>query len=148
MRALIQRVTQASVTVGDRRVGEIGPGLLVLLGVGTGDGPAEATYVAQKIAHLRIFEDAAGKMNRAVLETGGSVLLVSQFTLYADTRKGRRPSFISAAPPAEAAGRVEAVAAALRALGLPVATGQFQAHMAVALINNGPVTIWLDSHER
>jgi D-tyrosyl-tRNA(Tyr) deacylase len=148
MRALIQRVTQASVTVGDRRVGEIGPGLLVLLGVGTGDGPAEATYVAQKIAHLRIFEDAAGKMNRAVLETGGSVLLVSQFTLYADTRKGRRPSFIGAAPPAEAAALVEAVAAALRALGVPVATGEFQAHMAVALVNDGPVTIWLDSDER
>jgi D-tyrosyl-tRNA(Tyr) deacylase len=148
MRALIQRVTQASVTVGDRRVGEIGPGLLVLLGVGTGDGPAEATYVAQKIAHLRIFEDAAGKMNRAVLETGGSVLLVSQFTLYADTRKGRRPSFIGAAPPAEAAALVEAVAVALRALGVPVATGEFQAHMAVALVNDGPVTIWLDSDER
>jgi D-tyrosyl-tRNA(Tyr) deacylase len=148
MRALIQRVTQARVTVGDRRVGEIGPGLLVLLGVGTGDGPAAATYVAQKIAHLRIFEDAAGKMNRAVLETGGSVLLVSQFTLYADTRKGRRPSFIGAAPPAEAAALVEAVAASLRALGVPVTTGEFQAHMAVALVNDGPVTIWLDSDER
>ena len=148
MRALIQRVSQASVTVGDRRVGEIGAGLLVLLGVGTGDGPAEATYLAQKIAHLRIFEDAAGKMNRSVLETGGGVLLVSQFTLYADSRKGRRPSFIGAAPPAEAAALVEAVAAALRALGVPVATGEFQAHMAVALVNDGPVTIWLDSDER
>jgi D-tyrosyl-tRNA(Tyr) deacylase len=148
MRALIQRVSQASVTVEGRVVGEIGAGLLVLLGVGAGDGPADEAYLAQKIAHLRIFEDAEGKMNRSVLEVGGAVLLVSQFTLYADTRKGRRPSFISAAPPAEAAGRVEAVAAALRALGLPVATGQFQAHMAVALINDGPVTIWLDSHER
>ena len=148
MRALIQRVTQASVTVGDRRVGEIGAGLLVLLGVGTGDGPAEATYVAQKIAHLRIFEDSAGKMNRSVIETGGSVLLVSQFTLYADTRKGRRPSFIGAAPPAEAAALVEAVALALRALGVPVATGEFQAHMVVTLVNDGPVTIWLDSDER
>jgi D-tyrosyl-tRNA(Tyr) deacylase len=148
MRALIQRVTRASVTVGDRRVGEIGAGLLVLLGVGTGDGPAEATYVAQKIAHLRIFEDSAGKMNRSVIETGGSVLLVSQFTLYADTRKGRRPSFIGAAPPAEAAALVEAVALALRALGVPVATGEFQAHMVVTLVNDGPVTIWLDSDER
>jgi D-tyrosyl-tRNA(Tyr) deacylase len=148
MRALIQRVSQASVTVEGRVVGEIGAGLLVLLGVGAGDGPADEAYLAQKIAHLRIFEDAEGKMNRSVLEVGGAVLLVSQFTLYADTRKGRRPSFISAASPAEAAGRVEAVAAALRALGLPVATGQFQAHMAVALINDGPVTIWLDSHER
>jgi D-tyrosyl-tRNA(Tyr) deacylase len=148
MRALIQRVSQASVTVEGRVVGEIGAGLLVLLGVGAGDGPADEAYLAQKIAHLRIFEDAEGKMNRSVLEVGGAVLLVSQFTLYADTRKGRRPSFISAAPPAEAAGRVEAVAAALRALGLPVATGQFQAHMAVALIHDGPVTHWLDSHER
>ena len=148
MRALIQRVSQASVTVGDRRVGEIGAGLLVLLGVGAGDGPADAAYLAQKIAHLRIFEDDAGKMNRSVLDSGGSVLLVSQFTLYADTSKVRRPSFIGAAPPAEAAGQVEAVAAALRALGVPVATGEFQAHMAVALINDGPVTIWLDSSER
>jgi D-tyrosyl-tRNA(Tyr) deacylase len=148
MRALIQRVSRASVTVEERVVGEIGAGLLVLLGVGAGDSPADETYLAQKIAHLRIFEDADGKMNRSVLDVGGSVLLVSQFTLYADTRKGRRPSFIGAAPPAEAAGRVEAVSAALQALGVPVATGQFQAHMQVALVNDGPVTIWLDSNER
>lgn len=145
MRALIQRVTQAGVTVEGQVVGQIGPGLLVLLGVGADDGPAEVDYLAGKVAHLRIFEDAAGKMNRSVLDTGGAVLVVSQFTLYADTRKGRRPSFIDAAPPAAAATLVAAFAAALQALGLPVATGQFQAHMQVALVNDGPVTIWLDS---
>src|SRR5689334_1974060 len=148
MRALIQRVREAAVTVAGQEVGRIGPGLLVLLGVGHADTDADIAYLAPKIAHLRIFEDADGKMNRSVLDVGGSVLLVSQFTLYADTRKGRRPSFIGAAPPAEAAGRVEAVGAALQALGIPVATGQFQAHMQVALVNDGPVTIWLDSNER
>jgi D-tyrosyl-tRNA(Tyr) deacylase len=146
MRPLIQRVTGASVTVEEQVVGQIGPGLVVLLGVGAGDGPAEATTLAHKIAHLRIFEDADGKMNRSVRDIEGSVLLVSQFTLYADTRKGRRPSFIGAAPPAEAAQLVDACAAALRAEGLPVATGQFQAHMQVALVNDGPVTIWLDTN--
>ena len=148
MRTLIQRGSRAGVTVDGQVVGQIGPGLLVLLGVGTGDGPAEVEYLAGKIAHLRIFEDAEGKMNRSVLDTGGAVLVVSQFTLYADTRKGRRPSFIDAAPPAAAAALVAAFAAALQARGLPVATGQFQAHMQVALVNDGPVTIWLDSAER
>lgn len=145
MRVLLQRVSEASVHVDEVLVGAIGPGLLALVGVGVGDGLAEAQTLAAKVAHLRIFEDAEGKMNLAVGEVGGGVLVVSQFTLYADTRKGRRPSFIGAAPPAEAAALVHAFAAALRDLGLPVATGQFQAHMRVALVNDGPVTIWLDS---
>ena len=148
MRAVLQRVTSASVTVDGRVTGRIGAGLLVLLGVGQGDSAAEIAYLAPKVAYLRIFEDAAGKMNRSLLDVGGSVLLVSQFTLYADTRKGRRPSFTGAAPPAQAAALVDACAAALRALGLPVAQGIFQAEMQVALINDGPVTIWIDSAER
>jgi D-tyrosyl-tRNA(Tyr) deacylase len=148
MRALIQRVREAAVTVAGQEVGRIGPGLLVLLGVGHADTDADIAYLAPKIAHLRIFEDAEGKMNRSLLDVGGSVLLVSQFTLYADTRKGRRPSFTGAAPPAQAAALVDACAAALRALGPPVAQGIFQAEMQVALINDGPVTIWIDSAER
>jgi D-tyrosyl-tRNA(Tyr) deacylase len=120
----------------------------VLLGVGHADTAADIAYLAPKIAHLRIFEDAEGKMNRSLLDVGGGVLLVSQFTLYADTRKGRRPSFTDAAPPAHAAALVDACAAALRAQGLPVAQGIFQAEMQVALINDGPVTIWIDSAER
>ena len=148
MRALIQRVREASVTVAGQEVGRIGPGLLVLLGVGHADTDADIAYLAPKIAHLRIFEDAEGKMNRSLLDVGGGVLLVSQFTLYADTRKGRRPSFTGAAPPAQAAALVDACAAALRALGLPVAQGIFQAEMQVALVNDGPVTIWIDSAER
>ena len=148
MRALLQRVREAAVTVGGQEVARIGPGLLVLLGVGQGDGPAEVAYLAPKVAQLRIFEDAAGKMNRSVLDVGGAALVVSQFTLYADTRKGRRPSFTDAAPPAEAAALVDAFAVALRAQGLPVAQGVFQAEMQVALVNDGPVTIWLDSAER
>ncbi|HET7078130.1 MAG TPA: D-aminoacyl-tRNA deacylase, partial [Chloroflexia bacterium] len=125
MRALIQRVREAAVTVAGQEVGRIGPGLLVLLGVGHADTDADIAYLAPKIAHLRIFEDAEGKMNRSLLDVGGSVLLVSPFTLYADTRKGRRPSFTGAAPPAQAAALVDACAAALRALGLPVAQGIF-----------------------
>ena len=148
MRALIQRVREASVTVAGQEVGRIGPGLLVLLGVGHADTEADIAYLAPKIAHLRIFEDAGGKMNLSLLDVGGGVLLVSQFTLYADTRKGRRPSFTGAAPPAQAAALVDACAAALRALGLPVAQGIFQAEMQVALVNDGPVTIWIDSTER
>jgi|SRR5689334_5456046 len=148
MRALIQRVREAAVTVAGQEVGRIGPGLLVLLGVGHADTDADIAYLAPKIAHLRIFEDAEGKMNLSLLDVGGSVLLVSQFTLYADTRKGRRPSFTDAAPPAQAAALVDACASALRAMGLPVAQGIFQAEMQVALINDGPVTIWIDSAER
>ncbi|HMA33761.1 MAG TPA: D-aminoacyl-tRNA deacylase [Chloroflexia bacterium] len=148
MRALIQRVREAAVTVAGQEVGRIGPGLLVLLGVGHADTPADLDYLVPKIAHLRIFEDTEGKMNRSLIEVGGAVLLVSQFTLYADTRKGRRPSFTAAAPPALATPLVDACAAAFRALGLPVATGRFGADMQVALINDGPVTLWLDSAER
>ncbi len=128
-------------------VGAIGPGLLLLVGVRRGDDLATAEWLAQKVAHLRIFEDEAGKMNRSVLEVGGSALVVSQFTLYADVRKGRRPSFIEAAPPEEARPLVDAFADALRRLGLPVETGVFGAHMDVELVNDGPVTIWLDSAE-
>ena len=149
MRALIQRVSQASVTVGDRRVGEIGAGLLVLLGVGAGDGPADAAYLAQKIAHLRIFEDDAGKMNRGLSEVGGEMLVVSQFTLLGDCRKGRRPSFVAAAPPELAERMYERfVDAAARASGVRVATGVFRAHMQVELVNDGPVTLIIDSAER
>jgi len=148
MRALIQRVREASVRVAGAEVGRTGPGLLILLGVGHGDGPDDIAYLAPKIAQLRIFEDAAGKMNRSLLEIGGGALVVSQFTLYADTRKGRRPSFTGAAPPEIASPLVDAFAAALRALGAPVATGVFGADMQVTLINDGPVTLLIDSAER
>jgi len=147
MRALIQRVSQAAVRVDGKIVGEIGPGLLVLVGVHHNDTVETAEMLARKTAHLRIFEDEQGKMNRSAVELGLSALVVSQFTLYADCRKGRRPSFIDAAPPEHAAPLVEAFAAALRSHGLQVATGCFGAHMEVALINDGPVTIWLDSVE-
>jgi len=147
VRVLLQRVSRASVTVDGQVVGAIGPGLLLLVGVRRGDDQATAEWMAQKVANLRIFEDEAGKMNRSVLEVGGSALVVSQFTLYADVRKGRRPSFIEAAPPEEARPLVDAFAAALRRLGLPVETGVFGAHMDVELVNDGPVTIWLDSAE-
>jgi D-tyrosyl-tRNA(Tyr) deacylase len=145
MKALVQRVSEASVAVGGEVIGEIGPGLLVLLGVEAGDGAAEADLLARKIAALRIFEDAAGKMNLAVREVGGAVLAISQFTLAADLRKGNRPSFIRAAPPALAEPLYEEFCARLREAGLPVGTGRFGARMAVHLINHGPVTIWLDS---
>ncbi len=147
MRVLLQRVSRASVTVDGQVVGAIGPGVVLLVGVRRGDERSIAEWMAQKVAHLRIFEDEAGKMNRSLLEVGGSALVVSQFTLYADVRKGRRPSFIEAAPPDEARPLVEAFADALRRLGLPVETGVFGAHMDVELVNDGPVTIWLDSAE-
>ena len=144
MRALLQRVREASVTVEGRKVGAIGPGLLVLLGVGRGDGDSEAVALADRIAGLRIFEDAAGKMNLSLLDTHRAALVVSQFTLYADTRKGRRPSFIDAAPPEEARRLYARACEALRALGVHVEEGVFAAEMRVALINDGPVTILLE----
>ncbi|HTS79531.1 MAG TPA: D-aminoacyl-tRNA deacylase [Myxococcaceae bacterium] len=144
MRALLQRVREASVQVEGRTVGAIGPGLLVLLGVGRGDGEAEAVALADRIAGLRIFEDPAGKMNLSLLDTHRAALVVSQFTLYADTRKGRRPSFIDAAPPDDARRLYARTCEALRALGVRVEEGVFAAEMQVALVNDGPVTIWLD----
>ncbi len=147
MRLVVQRVSRAKVTVETEVVGEIGAGLLVLLGVGKGDGTPEVRWAVSKIAGLRIFEDDAGKMNRSVEEMGGAVLLVSQFTLFGDVRKGRRPAFTAAAGP-EAADRLyQEVVGGLRALSLPVETGVFRASMAVELINDGPVTILLDSEK-
>lgn len=147
MRALLQRVTQASVTVDNQIVGQIDQGLLILLGVGQGDGEVQIKTLVDKIVHLRIFADDEGKMNRSLLDIGGEALVVSQFTLYADTRRGRRPGFTNAAPPAAAEPLVERFKATLVAHGIVVAGGIFGAHMQVALINDGPVTIWLDSDE-
>ena len=148
MRAVLQRVLSASVKVDGAITGEIGPGLLVLLGVGKGDTDADLEWMADKIAGLRIFEDEAGKMNRSLLDTSKAMLCVSQFTLYADTRKGRRPSFIDAGPPEEAKPMYARFCERSRALGLTVAEGIFAADMKVALVNDGPVTIWLDSANR
>lgn len=144
MRVLVQRVLRASVTVGGRPVGAIGPGLLLFVGVRRDDDPAAATRLATKVANLRIFADEEGRMQRSVLDVGGGCLVVPQFTLYGDARRGRRPSFDEAASPEEAAGRVEALATALADLGVPVARGAFREHMAVDLVNDGPVTIWLE----
>ena len=148
MRAVIQRVLEASVTVDDRVVGRIGPGLLVLLGVGRGDTELEASWMADKVANVRIFEDEAQKMNRSVLDGSRAILVVSQFTLYGDARKGRRPSFIEACEPAEANRLYELFCRQSRALGLEVQQGEFAAHMKVALVNDGPVTLILDSRDR
>ncbi len=148
MRAILQRVSESSVEVDGVIVGRSGPGLLVLLGVGHGDGEAQARSLAEKSARLRIFADEAGKFNRSLLDSAGSALVVSQFTLYADTRRGRRPGFSDAAPPELAAPLVEAFCAALRALGVPVETGSFGANMRVALVNDGPVTIILDTADK
>jgi D-aminoacyl-tRNA deacylase len=145
MRAVVQRVSRAKVTVEGRITGEIGAGLMVLLGVGREDSPAVAASLAEKVANLRIFEDEQGKMNRSLLDVKGAALVVSQFTLYGDARGQRRPSFISAAPPELAAALYEEFNNALRALGVAVATGIFQAMMSVELVNEGPVTILLDS---
>jgi D-aminoacyl-tRNA deacylase len=148
MRALLQRVQRGSVHVANHTAGQIGAGLVILLGVTQGDGPAEVERLADKIAHLRIFEDEAGKMNLSLLETGGAALVVSQFTLYANARRGRRPDFIAAAAPAVAEPLVESFIRALQAQGVTqVASGVFGAHMLVEIVNDGPVTIWLDTAE-
>jgi D-tyrosyl-tRNA(Tyr) deacylase len=141
MRAVVQRVTEASVTVDGATVGAIGPGLCVLVGVTHDDDAERARRLAAKLWHLRIFDDAAGVMNRSLADTGGEALVVSQFTLYGDTSRGRRPSWVAAARPEQAEPLVEAVAGELRALGAHVATGRFRADMRVALVNDGPVTV-------
>jgi D-aminoacyl-tRNA deacylase len=145
MRAVAQRVSRAKVTVEGKIVGEIGSGLLVLLGVAKEDAEADAIYLAEKIVGLRVFEDEAGKMNRSVHHAGGSVLAVSQFTLYGDARRGKRPSFDDAAPPELARRLYEFFVERIREAGLRCETGQFQARMTVELLNEGPVTILLDS---
>jgi D-tyrosyl-tRNA(Tyr) deacylase len=145
MRAVVQRVSRARVTVEGRATGEINNGLMVLLGVGREDTSAVARSMAEKVAHLRIFEDQQGKMNRSLLDVKGSALVVSQFTLYGDARGQRRPSYISAAPPEKAKALYEEFNAAMQALGVTVATGVFQTMMSVELVNEGPVTILLDS---
>jgi D-tyrosyl-tRNA(Tyr) deacylase len=147
MRAVLQRVSLAKVTVNDNTVGEIGAGLVVLLGVGAEDTSSAATMMAEKIANLRIFEDAEGKMNRALLDVQGSALVISQFTIYGDARGQRRPSFMAAARPEKAKALYEEVCTALRTLGIPVATGIFQTTMSLELVNEGPVTILLDSEK-
>jgi D-tyrosyl-tRNA(Tyr) deacylase len=147
MRAVLQRVSSASVTVGDEVIGRIGNGLVVLLGIEQGDTAEDARALAEKTAHLRIFEDSEGKMNLSVQDSGGAVLAISQFTLLADCRKGRRPGFTRAALPELAEPLYERYVAALGQFGLKVATGRFQADMAVALVNDGPVTMLLDSRK-
>ena len=144
MRILLQRVAHARVSVEDQIIAEIGPGVMLLVGVGPTDTEEQARYLANKIANLRIFEDQYGKMNRSVLDLGGSALVVSQFTLFADTRKGRRPSFTGSAPPSIAEPLVERFAALLKDLGIPTQSGEFGAHMLVEIANDGPVTIFLE----
>jgi len=148
LRGVIQRVTEASVTVGDALVGSIGPGLMVLIAAGEGDTEKDADVLVNKIANLRIFPDAEGKMNLSVLDTGGEVLGVSQFTLFGDARKGRRPSFVGAMEPVRANELYERVIEGLRAAGVTkVATGRFRTEMQVALVNDGPVTLLVDTHK-
>lgn len=144
MRALIQRVSRASVHVDGEEAARIGQGFVVLLGVADDDGEAEAAWLARKVAGLRLFEDNAGKMNLGLADVGGQVLAVSQFTLYGDARKGRRPSFTRAAAPVQAQELYEMFCALLAAEGVPVEKGVFQAHMEVSLVNDGPVTLWLE----
>lgn len=148
MRAVIQRVTSASVTVGGELVSEIAEGLLIFLGIAHDDTEAELDYIANKVINLRIFEDSEGKMNRSLLETGGAALVVSQFTLYGDCRKGRRPSFIDAARPEQAKALYEQFIDVLAAQHIPTQGGTFQAMMDVRLVNDGPVTILLDSRKQ
>jgi D-tyrosyl-tRNA(Tyr) deacylase len=145
MRLLLQRVTRASVTVEGEVIGRIGPGLMVLVGVGHDDDEARAEALAGRVTDLRIFRDTEGKTNLSLIDVGGSALVISQFTLYGDTRKGRRPSFLDAAPPALGEALYERFADALAARGVPVERGIFGAEMEVELINDGPMTIWLDS---
>jgi D-tyrosyl-tRNA(Tyr) deacylase len=145
MRAVVQRVSEASVSVETEEVGRIDQGILVLLGVGQDDGPGDAIYMAEKVIHLRIFADEQGKMNRSLLDVGGGLLAVSQFTLWGDCRKGRRPSFIAAAEPSKAEELYQAFVRHARSLGVTVATGRFQEMMEVSLVNDGPVTLLLDS---
>jgi D-tyrosyl-tRNA(Tyr) deacylase len=144
VRALIQRVSEACVEVDGERIAAIAGGLLVLVAAGAGDGPEAPAQLAAKVARLRIFADAEGRMNRSITDVGGEALVVSQFTLYADVRRGNRPGFTDAAPPDTGERLVDAFCAALRDEGVPVATGRFGAHMHVSLTNDGPVTIWLD----
>lgn len=147
MRAVVQRVREASVEVEGECVARMGQGLLVLVGIGRADGPEQARWLARKLAGLRLFPDASGRFDRSILDVGGTLGLVSQFTLYGDARKGRRPSFGDAAPPESARPLFDAVVAAVGALGVPVVTGRFGASMQVALVNDGPVTLWLDTEE-
>ncbi|MFP5264892.1 MAG: D-aminoacyl-tRNA deacylase [Blastocatellia bacterium] len=147
MRAVVQRVSSARVEVAGRTVGEIGPGLLALLGVARDDGNEDADYLSEKIVNLRIFNDAEGRMNRSLSDAGGALLVVSQFTLYGDVRRGRRPSYIDAAEPEKANALYEYFVARVRARGVRVETGVFQAMMQVSLVNDGPVTILLDSRK-
>jgi len=148
VRAVVQRVRTASVRVEGEPVAAIGRGLLALVAAAPGDGPRQVEWLAEKLAHLRIFEDDAGKMNRSLLEVGGEALIVSQFTLYGDARKGRRPSFLGAARPEVAEPLIEALCESLRRAGVPTRMGRFGAHMVVSLENDGPVTLILDSPER
>ena len=148
MRALVQRVTNASVAVGPEEVGRIGPGLVVLLGIAQGDAEPDADYLTEKLVNLRIFADSQGKFNLSALETNAELLVVSQFTLYAETRRGRRPSFTQAAGPDEAQRLYQYVVNACQKSGLRVAAGRFQEHMLVSLENDGPVTLMLDSADR
>jgi D-aminoacyl-tRNA deacylase len=144
MRALIQRASYGKVSVAGKTIAEIGPGLVILLGIGHGDGEPQAAFLAEKIASLRIFEDAEGKMNLSLRETGGAAIVVSQFTLYGDTRKGRRPSFTDAALPETARPLVERFSQLMREQGIPTQQGEFGAHMLVEIHNDGPVTLWLE----